>query len=138
MIRRGFWLLVGAALGVTGYRKATRLARSLTGQSLLSGPAATQYRPAARLSATRPVSAGRADPRLALRDQPAADQLGAGQPARIATAAAHATAAAGFVRDVCRGMAEYRDLHRSGSDRTLGSQRDRAWSGDSHPGRREH
>lgn len=32
MICRGFWLAAGAVLGVTGYRKATRLARALTGQ----------------------------------------------------------------------------------------------------------
>ena len=29
MLRRLFWLLAGAVLGVTGYRRATRLARSL-------------------------------------------------------------------------------------------------------------
>lgn len=29
MIRRGFWLLAGAALGVTGYRRAARLGRTL-------------------------------------------------------------------------------------------------------------
>ena len=29
MIRRLFWLLLGAVLGVTGYRRATALARSL-------------------------------------------------------------------------------------------------------------
>lgn len=29
MIRRGFWLVVGAALGVTGYRRAGKLARAL-------------------------------------------------------------------------------------------------------------
>jgi hypothetical protein len=28
VIRRGFWLAVGAALGVSGYRRAQRLARS--------------------------------------------------------------------------------------------------------------
>ncbi len=32
MIRRGFWLAAGAVLGVTGYRRVTRLARALTGQ----------------------------------------------------------------------------------------------------------
>jgi hypothetical protein len=32
VIRRGFWLAAGAVLGVTGYRKATRLARALAGQ----------------------------------------------------------------------------------------------------------
>jgi hypothetical protein len=40
MIRRGFWLVAGAAIGVAGYRKATRLARTLTGQS--SVPRLTQ------------------------------------------------------------------------------------------------
>jgi hypothetical protein len=30
MIRRGFWLAAGAMLGVAGYRKATRLARTIT------------------------------------------------------------------------------------------------------------
>ena len=29
MIRRLFWLVLGAVLGVTGYRKATAFARSL-------------------------------------------------------------------------------------------------------------
>jgi hypothetical protein len=29
MIRRAFWLVLGAVLGVTGYRKATAIARSL-------------------------------------------------------------------------------------------------------------
>lgn len=32
MIRRGFWLVTGAVLGVTGYRKASRLARGMIGQ----------------------------------------------------------------------------------------------------------
>lgn len=40
MIRRGFWLVAGAAIGVAGYRKATRLARTLTGQQ--SAPRLTQ------------------------------------------------------------------------------------------------
>ncbi len=29
MIRRGLWLVLGAVLGVTGYRRATRLARAM-------------------------------------------------------------------------------------------------------------
>lgn len=37
MIRRGFWLLTGAALGVTGYRKASRLARMITGDPAAQG-----------------------------------------------------------------------------------------------------
>ncbi|HTZ92839.1 MAG TPA: hypothetical protein VMB74_10630 [Streptosporangiaceae bacterium] len=130
MIRRGFWLLAGAVLGVTGYRKATRLARTLTGQGLLGGTTITQQRLPAQL----------VPPRRALPGQLGSGQPVSGQPdarpspaaaARIAAAAGRATAAAGFVRDIRDGMAEYWDLHRSESDRTLGSQRDRTWSGDS-------
>ena len=58
--------------------------------------------------------------------------------ARIAAAAARVTAAAGFVRDVREGMAEYWDLHRSESDHTLGSRRDHMWSGDGQQAPREH
>jgi hypothetical protein len=57
MIRRGFWLLAGAALGVAGYRKASRLARTVTG-----GPAAprtSQLRNAAAFM--RDVRDGMAD-----------------------------------------------------------------------------
>jgi hypothetical protein len=35
MIRRLFWMIVGALLGVTGYRRVSRLARTVT----LRGPA---------------------------------------------------------------------------------------------------
>ncbi|HUB40639.1 MAG TPA: hypothetical protein VMA72_17475 [Streptosporangiaceae bacterium] len=154
MIRRGFWLLAGAALGVTGYRKATRLVQALTGQSALGGAAAGHQLPAARRpAATRAVRPGRAQPqfvpqRLAppfaarpaqLPAKPAASKQPTVTPAaRIAAAAARATAAAGFVRDVRDGMAEYWDLHRSESDRTLGSRRDHPWSGDGQQGPREH
>ena len=139
MIRRGFWLLAGAVLGVTGYRRATRLAQALTGQSLLGAPAATRQRNAVRLpAAPRAVQAGRAEPRMALPRQPAPASAAPTPAARIAAAAARASAAAGFVRDVRDGMAEYRDLHRSESDRTLGSQRDHMWYGDSQQGAREH
>jgi hypothetical protein len=179
MIRRGFWLLTGAALGVTGYRRATRLARALTGQNLLGAPAATQQRNAIRpAAARRAVQSGRAQPQLVppgtaqprqpartrpaqtesaprgpAPRQPVLTELARTEPAprqqapmsggptpaaRIAAAAARATAAAGFVRDVRDGMAEYWDLHRSESGRTLGSQRDHMWSGSSEQGTREH
>ncbi len=155
MIRRGFWLVAGAVLGVTGYRKATRLARTLTRQGLLGGPNVTRQRPALRLHGIRAGQIGRAQLQQAQLQQARSrralpGQWDSGQPfseqpdseqrdarpnatpaARIAAAAAHATAAAGFVRDIRDGMAEYWDLHRSESDRTLGSQRDRTWSGDS-------
>jgi hypothetical protein len=138
MIRRGFWLLAGAALGVTGYRRATRLARALTGQSMLGAPAVTQQRSAVRLTAApRAGRAGRAEPGTAPPRQPAPAPAGSTPAARIAAAAARASAAAGFVRDVRDGMAEYWDLHRSEADPTLGSQRDHTWSGDSQQGARE-
>ena len=158
MIRRGFWLLAGAALGVTGYRKASRLMQSLTGHGLLGGPAATQHNAVRHPTAAHAVRSGRAQrqlvpPRLA---PPFAGPPFAGPPfaappaqlagkpvpvtpaARIAAAAARAAAAAGFVRDVREGMAEYWDLHRSESDRTLGSRRDHMWSGDGQQGPRQH
>ena len=144
MIRRGFWLLAGAALGVTGYRKATRLVQAVTGQSLLGRPAAApQPRAVRRPTAAHAVRPGRAQPqlvppRLRLPAQPASEPEAVKPAARIAAAAARATAAAGFVRDVRVGMAEYWDLHRSESDRTLGSQRDHMWSGDGRQGPREH
>jgi hypothetical protein len=86
MIRRGFWLLAGAALGVTGYRKASRLARSITG----AGP------PGA-------LTAG----------GPRAGSVRARQPRRTHTARSAgdwARSAASFVRDVREGMTDYRDL----------------------------
>jgi hypothetical protein len=149
MIRRGFWLFAGAALGVTGYRKATRLVQALTGQGLLGGPVAPQQRQAVRQpAAPHAVRPGRAQsqlvpPRLALPAQLASKpgrvkSTPVTPAARIAAAAARATVAAGFVRDVRDGMAEYWDLHRSESDRTLGSQHDHIWSGDSQQGAREH
>jgi len=158
MIRRGFWLLAGAALGVTGYRKASRLLQALTGRGLLGGPAATQQRAVQRRAAPYAVRSGRAQPQLVapqlappVAAPPVAAPPVAAPPAqlaskpapvtsaaRIAAAAARATAAAGFVRDVRDGMAEYWDLHRSESDRTLGNQRERMWSGDGQQASREH
>ncbi len=125
MIRRGFWLAAGAVLGITGYRKATRLARTLTGQ-------AQQARSAAVLPAAARASIVARQTRLAL---PA--RAGARPGGRAASAIAGAASAAGFVRDVRDGMAEYRDLHRGELDRTLGSRSDRSSSGDSPQGHRE-
>ena len=145
MIRRGFWLVTGAVLGVAGYRKATRLARTVTGQALLGGSAGTRGRapigraPIARSVLQLPASAQPARTRPADRSGQAGSTMqsnhgaqaepGLARPAqpdphradRIAAAAARAAAAAGFVRDMREGMAEYWDLHRGESDRTLGS-----------------
>jgi hypothetical protein len=125
MIRRGFWLAAGAVLGIAGYRKAARLGRALTGQA----------RPA-RFTAVLPAAARASimarQTRLALPSQ-VATKPGGG----AAAVAARAASAAGFVRDVRDGMAEYRDLHRGELDRSLGSRGDRSSSGDSPQGHRE-
>jgi hypothetical protein len=125
MIRRGFWLAAGAVLGVTGYRKATRLARTLSRQGQ-AGRSAVVLPAAARASIAAQQT------RLALSGRAARRPAG-----RAATAAARAGSAAGFVRDVRDGMAEYWDLHRGELDRTLGSLNDRSSSGGSQQGRRE-
>jgi hypothetical protein len=125
MIRRGFWLAAGAVLGVTGYRKATRLARMLTGQG-------QSARSTSVLPAAARASIVARQTRLALPGRTAS------RPGdRAATAVARAASAAGFVRDVRDGMAEYWDLHRGEVDRTLGSRSDRSSARDSQQGRRE-
>ena len=102
MIRRGFWLTAGAVLGITGYRRVTRLA------SALAVPRAPGIR---SLPGTVPT----AGPQMLA------------PPAPRRSTAARVVAAARFVQDVRDGMAEYRDLHRdepnSGrQSRTLESQ----------------
>jgi hypothetical protein len=146
MIRRGFWLAAGAVLGVSGYRKASRLARTLTGQA----DARTLVAPGSRAQLTRRAQqTGRArQPTRAqqtTRDHVAAVPAGRlALPGRAprrrsgaATAVARAAAAAGFVRDVREGMAEYWDLHRGEFDRTLGSRSDLASPAESQQARRE-
>jgi hypothetical protein len=146
MIRRGFWLLTGAVLGVTGYRKASRLTRTLTGQGR-PGRSGSVLGPAARAAL-----AARAQPRLTLPGGPVTRPSGgvtrpgaavtrpggaATRPGGAARVIAGTASAAGFVRDVRDGMTEYWDLHRGELDRTLGSRSDRTSSGDSLQGRRE-
>jgi len=109
MIRRGFWLAAGAVLGISGYRRVTRLASALAvprtpGMQSLPGTG------------------------------PAAGPQMLAPPLRAKSSqVARAVAAARFVRDVRAGMAEYRDLHRDEPDRasrgrTLEGQRSRALS----------
>jgi len=98
MMRRGFWLAAGAVLGVAGYRKASRLARVITGAPVPG----------------RMLSSGRR-------------ALGAGgEPVPQAPIAARARSVASFARDVREGMAEYRELHGRRLGRSLGGQRGRA------------
>jgi len=146
MIRRGFWLAAGAVLGVSGYRKASRLARTLTGQA----DARTLVAPGSRAQLTRraQLTSRAQQPTRAqqtIRDQVAARPAGRlalperapRQRSGAATAVARAAAAAGFVRDVREGMAEYWDLHRGEFARTLGSRSDLASPAESRQARRE-
>jgi hypothetical protein len=133
MIRRGFWLAAGAVLGVTGYRKVTRIAQALTGREKLPGQQRRGRTATALTPAVRSAIQATATSRLALTsrgaERPEAD--------RPPTAIARAASAAGFIRDVREGMAEYRDLHRADFDHTLGSRSDRISPVESRQGRRE-
>ena len=103
MIRRGFWLAVGATAGISGYRRAARLVRSL-------GPAPPAAPPG-----------GRAAPRPDLTTR----RILAG-----AAAAGRSTAeGVAFARDVRDGMAEYLDRRVDATGRTLESQRRRPATG---------
>jgi hypothetical protein len=117
MIRRGFWLAAGAALGVAGYRRATRLARGL-GLPVDGRPAAGQ---AARSEDARQV---RGNGNLAGRSRHAV-------PARRRGVIAGVASAALFARDVREGMAEYWSQHRGELARTLEGRGDRIASGGS-------
>jgi hypothetical protein len=89
MIRRMCWLLAGAVLGIFGYRRLGKLARSVVPQRLA---------PAGR---RRPAALGRS----------ANAALGAGRGVGIGPA--------GFLRDVRDGMADYLNRHSGRSGNTL-------------------
>lgn len=96
MIGRFCWLVAGAVLGVTGYRRASRLVRSIRPGNLARQalPAIRPGGPAARF--TRPAAARRA----------AGDRRGI----------------APFARDVRDGMEIYLDRHSGQPGPTLGGQ----------------
>ncbi len=99
MIRRGFWFATGALAGIAGYRRASRVARTLLPRADLLAPAGRRLAGQGARRAPRPggqqcldradLGSGRATP---------------GQRAAAGTAA--------FVRDVRAGMADYLDQHR--------------------------
>jgi len=99
VIRRGFWLAVGATLGISGYRRASRLARSLSpAPAPAPPPASARPRPRPDLTTRRILA--------------------------LAAAAGRTTAeGAAFVRDVRDGMAEYLDRRAGDQSRTLEGQR---------------
>ncbi|HSZ48887.1 MAG TPA: hypothetical protein VK823_26365 [Streptosporangiaceae bacterium] len=106
MIRRGFWLLVGAAVGVAGYRKASRLARTITGSRVSTALGSGFPRAGAPRARALPAGPGR---RATAREVPLA---GRGEWARSAVS---------FVSDVREGMADYRELQDGRRGRSLGS-----------------
>jgi hypothetical protein len=134
MIRRGFWLVAGAAIGVAGYRKATRLARTLTGQPTVprltqGGTAGGASRPVRLGSGGRSTAAFVRDVRAGMaeyraehgRPDPAGDTARRGAP----------------------GPADDGALHRGQIGRSLGTRSpenpgDRAQPGASQRGPREH
>jgi hypothetical protein len=101
MIRRGCWLALGAVLGVTGYRRAIKLARAMLpgrGQPGRGLPGRGQLARAGlgtlgALSGRGMLGGGARIRRTA---------IGGGEPAGRA---------AGFLRDVREGRAEYLDRH---------------------------
>jgi hypothetical protein len=88
MIRRVFWVLLGAAVGIGGYRRVSRVARMLLPNGGLAGQVSRR--------ATRPALA-----------HPASTAL-----ERRASRPSAASGTAAFVRDVRAGMADYLDRHR--------------------------
>lgn len=110
MIRQGFWLVLGATAGVSGYRRASRLARA-TFPARPGGAAGPGGVPAVALR-SRPTEI------TARRLLAAAVSTGRGAMAGI-----------GFARDVADGMAEYLDRQREQAGRTLDSQRSGQCSG---------
>jgi hypothetical protein len=100
MIRRGFWVAVGAAIGVSGYRRASRLARTVF-----------PGRPGSALAAG---SSSRARPTVI---------TGRSLLAAAASAGRGTAQGVAFARDVRAGMAEYLEHQGDEACRTFDSQR---------------
>ena len=137
MIGRGFWLLAGAVLGVSGYRRLVRAARSVLLPGGGPGPARRALtgadldgseRTGTDLAVTRQSGRGAAGA------QPVRRPVTAPGDAALVRAQRHALRAAihlgrgtgAFIRDVRIGMAEYMDRHSGRSGNTLLTQRARA------------
>ncbi|HET7018697.1 MAG TPA: hypothetical protein VFI65_32560 [Streptosporangiaceae bacterium] len=116
-MRRMVWLGVGAVLGIAGYRRLDRAAKSLTGQ-LESGPVTRQAVQVGRLQEQSAVSSGlRTSAGLALSLATGiVRQAGALRARRAARAGLRSggdrRASIGtFLGDVREGMDEYLDAH---------------------------
>ncbi|MBO0838062.1 MAG: hypothetical protein J2P28_21465, partial [Actinobacteria bacterium] len=132
MIRRGFWLVAGAVLGITAYRKVTRLAHSLASGGFAGPSPVVRPVPVARPAPVGgPSRVGLASPgRLALGSMSSpAGRLRKLEGRQSRGGLATFVASARFARDVWTGMAEYWDLHRPALARNLRSRGDRISSG---------
>ncbi len=114
-MRRGLWLAAGAVLGVAGYRRATRLVDSLVREA--AGEAGRSHGPGCAAAGSRPAAASRSA------------AAGHAAPRGPMVTVARVGAAAGFVRDVRAGVAEYLDLHHQDLARNLGGRSNRTSSG---------
>jgi hypothetical protein len=126
MIRRGFWLAVGAAGGIMGYRRVTSLGRQL---SATLSPAATTDRGQRQAADPAPPGAGSG--------RPAGVGAASAAGATVASAGAALSGRAGrglirgtirfsrdarmFSRDVREGMDLYMVRHRPQVSPTLGA-----------------
>lgn len=109
MISRGLWLVAGAVLGVTGYRRITRMLRPAPGRRAVREPS----RPPVAVAGVVPS-----------RELPAASGV---LLVRVLRAVGHTGRETGlFLRDVRMGMAEYLDRHPGRSGNTLITQPPRA------------
>jgi hypothetical protein len=115
MIRRMAWLTAGAVLGIAGYRRLDRAAKSLTGQTG-PGQVARQAVQVNRPQERGAVAGGlRASAGLALSLAAGtarwAGAMRARRAARAGLAAQRHASIAGFLGDVRDGMDEYLDAH---------------------------
>jgi hypothetical protein len=124
MIRRGFWLVLGAVLGVAGYRKASQVAQTITGGQ--AARATTGVSP--RRSVEAPGRLALPGVRLLAQDEDGVQPGGRHRDRQAAVArevpvpiliGQRLAATASFVRDVRQGMAQYRDLHDREAGRSL-------------------
>jgi len=117
VIRRAVWVVLGAVLGILGYRRVTSLARALAAPqspSVRLEPSRSGWKKVGRAQPgltepglTRP---GRTQPR---RTEPDSGRRVRARPAPVVWAGRFA-ATASFLRDARAGMAEYLDRRAGG------------------------
>ncbi len=116
-IRRGFWLTVGAALGVGGYRKVTRLARAVSpdrapagARSITAGSAGTAGPAAHLVRGVRASALFARDVREGMRIYRLADRRAApGPPPRGAAGTGAAITGAARTGAARTGAVQHRD-----------------------------